>query len=70
MICLFLVTVDGILKQKPLTAQLSRVRMAISCSDLLEATRGMSNCKHEISSKIPTYFRNVVDLLLFVSLRL
>ena len=70
MICLSLVTVDGISKQKLLTVQLSRARMGISCSDLLEATRGMSNCKRETSSKITTYFRNFVDLLLFVSLTL
>ena len=57
MICISLVTAYGKSKQKPLTVQLSRVRMVTSCSDLLEATRGMSNCKREISSKINTLIR-------------
>ena len=70
MICLSLVMVYGKSKQKPLTVQLSRVKMATSCSDLLEATRFMSNCKRETSSKINTYICNLFDLLLFVFLRL
>lgn len=65
MICLSLVTVAGKSIQKPLTVRLSQVRMATSCSDLLEATRGMSDCKRETSSKITTNFRNLFDLLLF-----
>lgn len=56
MICISLVTEDGISKQKPLTVRLSRVRMATSCFASLEATRGMSNCKRETSSKITAYF--------------
>ena len=70
MICISLVTVGGKSKQKPLTVQLSQVRMATSCFDSLEATRGMSSCKHETSSKIINYFRKLFDLLLFVFLRL
>ena len=57
MICISLETVDEKSKQKPLTVQLSRVRMATSCFDSPEATRGMSSCKRETPSKIINYFR-------------
>ena len=54
MTCTSLVTADGKSRQKPLTVQLSRVRMVISCFDLLEATRGISSFKRETQSKIST----------------